>query len=127
MRGMNRVTLVGNLGRDPELKVLADGVEVAKFPLATTEIFRGKEGQLRSDTQWHSVIAWRGLAGLAKAYLRTGSLVLVEGRIRYRMYEDKAGLKKYITEIVADQLIMLDRKVPAQPSGHESDDESLPF
>jgi single-strand DNA-binding protein len=110
MRGLNRVSLIGNLGKDPEVSVLEGNVSVAKCSLATTETFRDKSGQPQSHTDWHTVVLWRGLAELAQNYLRKGSLVYVEGKLKYRHYDDAAGTRHYITEIVADQLVLLDRK-----------------
>lgn len=110
MRGLNKVTLIGNLGKDPEINVLEGNVAVAKFPLATTESYRDKSGQLHSQTDWHSVVLWRGLAELAQAYLHKGSLVYVEGKLKYRHYDDATGVRHYVTEIVAEQVLMLDRK-----------------
>jgi single-strand DNA-binding protein len=130
MRGINRVTLVGNLGRDPELKTLTAGVTVAKMALATTEIYRLKDGSSHAQTDWHTVIAWRGLANLAVAYLRKGSLVYIEGKIRNRQYKDGEGRTRYISEIIADQLLMLDKKaaseIPLQ-NNEEGGDEPPPF
>ncbi len=120
MRGINRVTLVGNLGKDPELKTLADGTPLVKMAIATTETYRLKDGSSQTQTEWHTVVAWRGLATVAGQYLHKGSLVYIEGKIRYRQYEDKEGAKKHITEIVADQLIMLDKK----PSGTQQTDNN---
>jgi len=128
MRGLNRVTLIGNCGKEPEYKQLEDGTFVAKIALATTEIFRLKNGETQSRTDWHTIILWRGLAGLAKEYVRKGSLLYVEGKLRNRQYEDKDGVKKYVTEIVAEQIIMLDKK--AKPVAEEIQDENgdeLPF
>ena len=129
MRGMNRVTLVGNIGKVPEVKVLEDGTEVAKFSLATTELFRRKDGEVNADTQWHTVILWRGLAGLARRFLKKGSLILLEGKIRYRAYEDKNGVKKNVTEIVGDRLIFLDKRVSGDPLDivPGADEDPLPF
>ena len=129
MKGLNRVTLVGNIGKEREVKILSDGTEVAKFSLATTEVYRAKDGRVGSDTQWHTVVLWRGLAGLAKNCLKKGSLILLEGRIRYRAYEDKDGNRRQVTEIVGDQLIMLDRRNPVHPhvEGPDSEEEPLPF
>lgn len=109
MRGLNRATLVGNLGAAPILKELTGGRVVARVSLATTEIYRAKEGQAHADTQWHTVLFWGPLARLAEKYLKKGSLVLVEGRIRYRWYEEEGLGRKYLTEISADRLLMLDK------------------
>ena len=114
MRGLNRVTLIGNLGNDPEYKTLQDGTPVAKFKIATTESYRLKTGETQSHTDWHTIIAWRGLATLAQKYLHKGSLLYVEGKLRNRQYEDKDGQKKYVTEIVAEQVILMDKKAESQ-------------
>jgi single-strand DNA-binding protein len=128
MKGMNRVTLVGNTGKDPELKQLADGVMVATISLATTDLFRNKDGITGADTQWHTVVFWRGLADLAGKYVKKGSLILVEGRIRYRKYEDKEAVMRYKTEIVGEELILLDRRdLKAGSSEAELKAEDLPF
>jgi single-strand DNA-binding protein len=130
MRGINRVTLVGNLGKDPELKTLPDGTLVVKMTVATTETYRAKDGGSHTHTDWHTVVAWRGLASIAGQYLHKGSLVYIEGKIRYRQFEDKEGLKKHVTEIVADQLLMLDKRASGtQSSGNNEDiaNEPPPF
>ena len=110
MRGVNKVTLIGNLGKDPELQMLEGNIAVVKFPLATTESHKDKTGKTLSQTEWHTVVLWRGLAELAEKYLHKGSLVYIEGRLRTRSWEDKEGHKKFATEIVGDNLIMLDKK-----------------
>ena len=110
MRGVNRVVLIGNLGRDPDLQYLEGNIAVAKFPLATTETFKDKTGALVSQTEWHTVVLWRGLAELAQRYLRKGSLVFIEGRLRTRNWEDKDKNKRSSTEIVGDNLVMLDKR-----------------
>lgn len=110
MRGINKVILIGNAGREPEFKKLADGTPVAKLALATTETFRLKNGELQSKTDWHTIILWRGLAELAREYVHKGSLLYVEGKLRNRDYENKDGHKKHITEVIADQIVMLDKK-----------------
>jgi single-strand DNA-binding protein len=110
MRGVNRVMLIGNLGKDPDLQHLEGNIAVAKFPLATTETFKDRGGKLNSQTEWHTVVLWRGLAELAQKYLHKGSLIYVEGRLRTRNWEDKEGVKKFATEIVGDNLIMLDKR-----------------
>lgn len=110
MRGVNRVTLIGNLGRDPDLQYLEGNIAVAKFPLATTETFKDKNGNLVSQTEWHTIVLWRGLAELAQKYLHKGSLVYIEGRLRTRSWEDKDKNKRFSTEIVGDNLVMLDKR-----------------
>ena len=110
MRGLNKVTLIGNLGKDPEVKVLEGNVAVAKFSLATTESFRDKSGQMQSHTDWHTIVLWRGLAELAQAYLRKGSLVYVEGKISYRKYTGQDGVERNVTDIVSNTFRILDRK-----------------
>lgn len=110
MRGVNRVMLIGNLGRDPELQYLEGNIAVAKFPLATTETFKDKNGNLVSQTEWHTVVLWRGLAELAQKYLHKGSLVFIEGRLRTRNWEDKDKVRRFSTEIVGDNLVMLDKR-----------------
>lgn len=110
MRGVNRVMLIGNLGKDPDMQYLEGNIGVAKFPLATTETYKDRNGKLVSQTEWHTVVLWRGLAELAQKYLHKGSLIYVEGRLRTRTWEDKEGAKKFATEIVGDNLIMLDKR-----------------
>jgi single-strand DNA-binding protein len=102
--------LIGNLGRDPDLQYLEGNIAVAKFPLATTETFKDKTGNLVSQTEWHTVVLWRGLAELAQKYLHKGSLVFIEGRLRTRTWEDKDKNKRFSTEIVGDNLVMLDKR-----------------
>jgi len=110
MRGVNHVYLIGNLGKDPELQYLEGNIPVAKFSLATTETFKDKKGILISQTEWHTVVLWRGLAELAGKYLHKGSLVHIEGRLRTRTWEDKDKNKRFSTEIVATNLVMLDKR-----------------
>lgn len=110
MRGVNRVMLIGNLGKDPEVQILEGNITVAKFPLATTETFKDRSGKLISQTEWHTVVLWRGLAELAQKFLHKSSLVYIEGRLRTRSWDDKEGVKKYITEVIGENLIMLDKK-----------------
>lgn len=110
MRGVNRVMLIGNLGKDPDLQYLEGNIAVAKFPLATTETYKDRTGKLISQTEWHTVVLWRGLAELAQKYLHKASLIYVEGRLRTRSWDDKEGNKKFATEVVGDNLIMLDKR-----------------
>lgn len=113
--------LIGNLGRDPDVQYLEGNIGVAKFPLATTETFKDRSGKLISQTEWHTVVLWRGLAELAQKYLHKGSLVYIEGRLRTRSWEDKEGNKKFATEVVGDNLIMLDKRAdhPGAPGAHD--------
>jgi single-strand DNA-binding protein len=115
MRGVNRVMLIGNLGKDPDIQYLDGNIGVAKFSLATTETFKDRSGKLISQTEWHTVVLWRGLADLAGKYLHKGSLVYIEGRLRTRSWEDKEGNKKFATEVVGDNLIMLDKRTEGGP------------
>ena len=117
MRGVNRVMLIGNLGKDPDVQFLEGNIAVAKFPLATTETFKDRSGKLVSQTEWHTVVLWRGLAELAQKYLHKGSLVYIEGRLRTRSWEDKENNRKFATEVVGDNLIMLDKRTDG---GHHS-------
>jgi single-strand DNA-binding protein len=110
MKGLNKVLLIGNLGSDPEIKTLEGNIKVAKFSLATTDSYKDENGQTHSSTEWHSIVRWRGLADLAEKYLHKGSLVHIEGKIKTRSYDDKQGNKKYVTEIIAEQIILLDKK-----------------
>jgi single-strand DNA-binding protein len=121
MSGINKVILIGHLGKDPELRSLEGGVSVTSFPLATSETFN-KDGQKVEQTEWHNIVMWRGLADLAGKFLQKGKLVYIEGKLRTRSFEDKGGIKKYTTEVVAENFTMLGRKsdfegdsVPRQP------------
>jgi single-strand DNA-binding protein len=109
MSGINKVILVGHLGKDPEIRHLEGGVAVASFPLATSETFN-KEGRKVEQTEWHNIVMWRGLADVAAKFLQKGKLVYIEGKLRTRSFEDKEGIKKYTTEVVAENFTMLGRK-----------------
>ena len=102
--------LIGNLGKDPDIQFLEGNIAVAKFSLATTETYKDRTGKLISQTEWHTVVLWRGLAELAQKYLHKGSLVYIEGRLKTRSWEDKEHNKKFATEVVGDNLIMLDKR-----------------
>jgi single-strand DNA-binding protein len=110
MRGINKVMLIGNLGKDPEIQLLEGNITVAKFSLATTESFKDRSGKMASQTEWHTVVLWRGLAELAQKYLHKGSLVYIEGKLKTRSWMDKEGRRRFATEIVGDNLIMLDKR-----------------
>jgi single-strand DNA-binding protein len=105
--GVNKVILIGNLGRDPEVQNFENGVKKAAFTLATTEAYKGKDGEKTTHTEWHNIVMWRGLADVAERFLKKGSTIYVEGRIRKREYEDKEGQKKFIYEILGDSMQML--------------------
>ena len=107
MAGVNKVILVGNLGKDPEVRHLEGGVSVAHFTLATNEYYKDKQGNRVERTEWHNISAWRGLADMADKYLKKGQQVYIEGKLRTRQYQDKDQQTRYITEIIADEMSML--------------------
>lgn len=109
MSGINKVILVGHLGKDPDARTLDGGVSVVSFPLATSEIFN-KDGRKVEQTEWHNIVMWRGLADVAAKFLQKGKLVYIEGKLRTRNFEDKDGIKKYTTEVVAENFTLLGRK-----------------
>ena len=111
MAGINKVILVGNLGKDPEVRYLEGGTAVANFPIATSETFKDKaSGERKTNTEWHNIVVWRGLAEIAEKYLKKGSQIYLEGKLRTRQWQDKDGNNRYTTEIIADNLQMLGRK-----------------
>jgi single-strand DNA-binding protein len=115
---INKVILVGRLGKDPEIKSTPGGTTVAKFTLATDEKFTDKSGEKQERTEWHNIVAWARLAEICGQYLRKGSLVYIEGSIRTDSWEDKeSGQKRYRTEIVAREMKMLDRKRDSEEGG----------
>ncbi|MET3112737.1 single-strand DNA-binding protein [Pedobacter sp. CG_S7] len=109
MSGINKVILVGHLGKDPEVRHLDGGVTVASFPLATSETFN-RDGKRVEQTEWHNIVLWRGLAEVASKYLQKGKLVYIEGKLRTRSFEDREKVKKYVTEVVAENFTILGRK-----------------
>lgn len=125
MAGVNKVILIGNLGKDPEVRYLDSGIAVANFSLATTESYKNKEGERVSQTEWHNIVLWRGLAEIAEKYLKKGSSVYIEGKIRNRKWEDKEGNTRYTIEILADNMTMLGKKEEhtAQPAEKKSEEE----
>lgn len=110
MASVNKVILVGNLGKDPEVRYLEGGIAMANFSMATTEVFKDKNGNKGESTEWHNIVMWRGLAEIAEKYLKKGMQVYIEGKIRNRSWEDKDKIKRYTTEIVADNMQILGRK-----------------
>lgn len=107
MAGVNKVILVGNLGKDPEVFTFENGVKKVSFSLATTESYKDKEGNRIDQTEWHNVVLWRGLADVAEKYLSKGNQVYIEGKIKTRSWDDKDGIKRYTTEIYCDNMTML--------------------
>lgn len=137
-RGLNKVMLLGHLGKDPDLKYTSNGNAVTKFSLATTESWKDASGNQVERTEWHNIVIWGKLAEISNQYLKKGSKAYFEGRITTRSYEDKEGVKKYITEVVATDMIMLDRKEAGASSESEAiqppavndagkQDDDLPF
>lgn len=124
MAGINKVILIGNLGKDPELRYTPNSQAVATFSLATNRKWKDKGGQPQEQTEWHNIVAWGKQAEICKEYLKKGSSVFVEGRIQYRTYDDKEGNKRYITEIVARSVQMLGRKGDAKEEPMSQDLES---
>jgi single-strand DNA-binding protein len=107
MASLNKVMLIGNLGKDPEVRTIPSGAKVANFPIATSESYTGKDGNRVEKTEWHNIVMWRGLAEVAEKYLKKGNPVFIEGKLQTRSWEDQTGQKKYMTEIVADNMTML--------------------
>ena len=108
----NKVQLIGNLGADPEVKTLDSGKIVAKMSLATSDTYKKSSGEKVSETQWHNLVAWGKTAEIAGKYLKKGNRVAIEGRLANRTYEDKNGVKRYVTEVIVNDLLMLGVKTP---------------
>jgi single-strand DNA-binding protein len=142
-RGINKVILIGNLGRDPEMRYTADGAAICSFSIATSEGWKDKQtGEMKEKTEWHRISAFRRLGEIAGEYLKKGSKVYIEGRLQTRKWQDANGQDRYSTDIVANELQMLDSRggnmgegAPAQaaaapaevPAGAESFDDDIPF
>ena len=120
MAGVNKVILIGNLGKDPEVRHLDNGVAVANFSLATTESYTNKQGDRVNQTEWHNIVLWRGLAEVAEKYLKKGSSVYIEGKIKTRKWEDKEGINRYNTEILADNMTMLGGRPISEKTSEEN-------
>ncbi len=130
--------LIGNLGKDPELRYTNSGVAVASFTLATNESWKDQDGNLQERTEWHNIVAWRKLAEICGEWLKKGRRVFVEGKLQTRTWEDKNGVQRRTTEIIADDMIMLDAKIagtepaagpppPEEPAAEPESKEDLPF
>ena len=126
---MNKVILMGNLGKSPETRTLESGVVMCRFPIATSETYKNrKSGERTSHTEWHNVVLWRGLAEVAEKYLNKGDKILIEGRIRSRSWEDKeSGQMRFITEILADQMQMIGSAKKSSDDFNESPETSSSF
>lgn len=120
----NKITIIGNVGKDPETRTLENGTKVTSLTIATSETWKDKQGNKKEETQWHNVQLWRGLADVAEQYVKKGSKLLIEGKVTYRSYE-KDGETKYITEIVGKEMKMLGGK--QQEQGSKPVKEDLPF
>src|SRR5277367_308377 len=125
MSGINKVILIGHLGKDPEMRYLESGVSVTSFPLATSETFN-KDGQKVEQTEWHNIVMWRGLADVAAKFLQKGKLVYIEGKLRTRSFEDKEGIKKYTTEVVAENFTLLGRKTDFENGNNQAKHPNRP-
>jgi single-strand DNA-binding protein len=110
----NKVQLIGNLGQNPEVRTFDNGKAVARFSLATTDSYRDANGKKITETQWHNLVAWGNLAKIAEKYLFKGSEVAVEGKLTHRSYDDKEGNKKYLTEVIISDIVMLRKKDGAE-------------
>jgi len=126
MAGVNKVILIGNLGKDPEVRHLEGGAAVANFPLATTETFKDKNGNRQEQTEWHNIVVWRGLAEVAEKYLKKGMTIYLEGKLRTRSWDDKEGNKRYTTEVVGDSFTMLSKRDNTSQTPSDDNASSLP-
>lgn len=120
---VNKVILVGNVGRDPEVKYVDQDVPFARFTMATSESYRAKNGERVESTEWHNIVLWRGLAKVAEQYVKKGSKLFIEGKITHRQYEQD-GVTKYFTEIVGNNMVMLDPRGQTENKPTESQEAS---
>lgn len=126
---MNKVMLIGNVGKDPEVRYLEGNSKVARFQIATTEKYKDKEGRLRELTEWHTVTVWRGLADLVEKYVKKGTQLYVEGKLRSRTWTDRSGTERSVTEIAGDNIELLARTAAAmdgRPAGADPDGANAP-
>jgi single-strand DNA-binding protein len=117
---VNKVILIGNVGKDPEIRHLDSNVSVASFSLATSEVYNNKAGEKVTQTEWHNIVCWRNLANIAEKFIHKGSQVYIEGRIRSRTYDSNEGVKKTAYEIYADEVRLLDKKAGSTNQATES-------
>ncbi len=125
-RGLNKVLLIGNLGADPEYRTTPSGTSVATFNVATTEQWTNREGQQEQKTEWHRIVTWGKLAEISRDYLKKGKQVYLEGRLQTRSWEDRDGQKRYTTEVVANQMLMLGG-APGQGGAERGGEDTDPF
>ncbi|MES2766734.1 MAG: single-stranded DNA-binding protein [Bacteroidota bacterium] len=125
-RSLNRVTLIGNVGKDPDVNFTQSGIPVARLSLATSESWKDREGHVQEHTDWHFVVLWRGLAEITQKYVKKGSKIYVEGKLKTRSYDEKDGTRKYVTEIVAENVLLLDRQHPNENSASSTQQSSAP-
>lgn len=124
---VNKVILIGNLGKDPEIRRLENGVVIASFPLATSETFTDKaSGEKKEITDWHDIILWRGLAEIAEKYIRKGTKIYVEGKLKRRSWQDKEGNNRFTIEVVGDELTILSRSENQDRHQHAYSNEGRP-
>ena len=107
-RTLNKVMLIGNVGKDPELKYTPSGIPVTSFRLATSETWKDRDGNVQEHTDWHTIVAWRGLAEVIHKLVKKGSRVYIEGRIQTRTFDDKTGSRRHVVEILADNMLLLE-------------------
>jgi single-strand DNA-binding protein len=140
MAGVNKVTLLGNLGKDPDVKYMENGRAKATFTLATSEMYKNKENERITQTEWHNVVLWGGVAEIAEKYLKKGYQVYIEGKLTHRSYTDKEGNQKYITEVVGREMVLLNNRRDGEAAAAElneskvvehtakkDEDDDLPF
>ena len=122
-RSLNRVTLIGNLGQDPELRSTPTQRSVITISLATTDSYKDKDGEFKEITDWHKIVFWDSMAETVGKYLKKGSKIYVEGRLKTRSYEDSNGVTRYVTEVIANSMLMLDSKGSSQGHGSHNMEE----
>jgi len=145
MKSINKVTLIGHVGRQPEIRYTQGGAPVANFSMATNEYWTNNTGERQERTEWHKIVAWGKLAEFCQEYIQKGSYLYIEGRLQTRNYEDRDGVKRYVTEIRANEIGLLDRKpgaetgaaagpgdipidsLPPEPPGGTGSDDDVPF
>ena len=123
---LNKIMLIGNLGRDPELNVTPDGTPVTKFSIAVNRVYKAASGERKEETEWFNIVAWRQLAEITERYLHKGSKVYVEGRLTQRKYTDREGVQRMAVDVIASQVEMLDSKPAAEPATETGEDPFLP-